>query len=488
MNSSCQLKAVLFDLDGVLVDTARFHTQAWSNLVRSLGFEPPHDLDEKVKGISRVASLRIALGEHVGKYTEDELVALATKKNDHYIAAASTISPKDCFPGVRELFADLKKNNIKIVLGSASKNAKQVLDGLEITHCFDAIADGFVYKHGKPHPEVFLVGARMVGVAPAECIVVEDAAAGIMAGLDGGFVTVGMGNAASLKHAHCFIRSLTEISAAKLQEIHACWCDNDWRYSAKDCKSSADHPVSAACCTGNGTVGACGSAVVASGERNLVVDKKKYVCPDYLSIRFDVGGERIDFSTGAVRLFEESLNLQCGLYSRHTHWVSPTGKELVFVERRFADIVDTRRIITQYEIEPLNFSDGMTITYGIEVIAYEQATECMAVFTTGLRVVEQPNVDQPFSADTSVGNRSVAVALKQNELLHIDCVTVVALSTALADSPSTAKKTIAAPFNVEQIRIEHTAFWRAIWERSGLMSGCDLQKKRFDFYQNRIAG
>ena len=110
----------------------------------------------------------------------------------------------------RELLADLKRNGIKVAIGSASKNARAVLEQLELVDDFDAIADGYAYKHGKPHPDVFVTGGSMVGAEPVECIVVEDAAAGINAALAGGFVTVGMGSYESLKHAHLFVENLLD--------------------------------------------------------------------------------------------------------------------------------------------------------------------------------------------------------------------------------------------------------------------------------------
>ena len=221
MAESMGLKAVIFDLDGVLCDTSRYHGKAWGDLVRSLGHEPPADLEEQVRGISRMASLKIALGPNAARYTEQELEELAARKNDWYLKAIRCITPADVYPGVHELFRDLRRAGIKIVLGSASKNARTVLESLQLADAFDAIADGFTYKLGKPHPDVFLTGARMAGVQPHECIVVEDAAAGIDAALDGGFVAVGMGRFESLRHAHLFIRSLRELSADSLIALHA---------------------------------------------------------------------------------------------------------------------------------------------------------------------------------------------------------------------------------------------------------------------------
>ncbi len=215
-----ELKAVIFDLDGVLCDTSIYHAQAWIDLVRGLGHEPPADLEERVKGISRMASLKIALGDKFDDYSAEEQVELATRKNDCYLNAIKHVGPNDIFDGVLDLFADLKSKSIKVALGSASKNARTVLKGLGIIDEFDAISDGFCYTHPKPHPEVFINGAHMVDAEPWQCIVVEDSEAGIEAALTGGFVALGMGNPESLRKSHKLIDSLTEVNADSLISLH----------------------------------------------------------------------------------------------------------------------------------------------------------------------------------------------------------------------------------------------------------------------------
>jgi kojibiose phosphorylase len=215
------LEAVIFDLDGILTDTSAYHARAWQNLVRELGHEPPPDLEERVKGVSRMESLLIALGGNAGDYDEEQLRDLATRKNDEYKKAVEQITEADLFDGVLDLFEDLKANGIKIVLGSASKNARPVLERLGIAGFFDAVADGYSFENGKPAPDVFLAGARMAGVGPEDAIVLEDAEAGIEAALAGGFVAIGMGNPRSLRKADVLIESLTELSAERLRRIHA---------------------------------------------------------------------------------------------------------------------------------------------------------------------------------------------------------------------------------------------------------------------------
>ena len=221
MTETPELKAVLFDLDGVLVDTSELHASAWAETARSVGATPPADIKDRVRGISRMESLKIALGEDVSRFSEAELDELAATKNARYLEMVHELTSDDLLPGAGELLDDLDAAGIKIVLCSASKNAKTVLDGIGIGDRFAAIADGHSYERGKPHPDVFWTGAKMAGAEPAECIVVEDAAAGITAALDGGFVAVGMGSAELLGHSHHLIHDLRDVDAASLRDIHA---------------------------------------------------------------------------------------------------------------------------------------------------------------------------------------------------------------------------------------------------------------------------
>ena len=221
MKKHPELRAVLFDLDGVLVDTAKLHAEAWAELASSQGAEPPTDLKERVRGISRMESLKIALGEQVARFTETELEELAARKNNRYLELIRELGPADLLPGVHELFADLEASGIKIVLCSASKNAETVLRAVGLLGRFDAMADGHSFRQSKPHPDVFWTGARMAGVEPRECVVVEDAAAGVAAARNGGFVAIGMGEPRRLKEAHFVIHDLRDLDATLLREIHA---------------------------------------------------------------------------------------------------------------------------------------------------------------------------------------------------------------------------------------------------------------------------
>ncbi|OCA88106.1 beta-phosphoglucomutase [Bacillus sp. FJAT-27225] len=189
------VKAIIFDLDGVIVDTAEWHYLAWKELANSIGIDFSREFNEELKGISRMESLEKILehGGVAGKYSNAEKIELATVKNANYVQLLSEMKPDDIFPGIKEFLEQLKENNIKIGLASASKNAPAILDYLEITDYFETVVNPDEVAKGKPAPDIFLRAAEKLSVHPSECIGIEDATAGIQAIKDAGMYAVGVG-------------------------------------------------------------------------------------------------------------------------------------------------------------------------------------------------------------------------------------------------------------------------------------------------------
>ncbi|WP_138495096.1 beta-phosphoglucomutase [Paenibacillus pinistramenti] len=216
------IQACLFDLDGVLVDTAKYHYQAWKRLAEELGFEFTEQDNERLKGVSRDASLQILL--EVGGITveEEERKRLAERKNNWYVESISRMDASEILPGALEFLKDCQANGIKTALGSASKNAQLILNNTGLAAYFDAIVDGTLTSRAKPDPEVFLLGAEKLGVAPSACVVFEDAEAGIEAAVRAGMRSVGIGSPAILTKAALVLPSLEGFSADRLfQELKA---------------------------------------------------------------------------------------------------------------------------------------------------------------------------------------------------------------------------------------------------------------------------
>ncbi|GIM27445.1 beta-phosphoglucomutase [Clostridium polyendosporum] len=217
-----KIKACLFDLDGVIVDTAKYHYLAWRRLAKELGFDFTEEHNERLKGISRMDSLEILL--EVGGLTLDEnvKVKLAEKKNNWYCEYIAKMTPDEILPGTKEFLELLRGNKIKIALGSASKNSMSILTNVGLVNHFDAIVDGNNITHAKPDPQVFLLGAKELGVAPEECVVFEDARAGIEAAINAGMYSVGIGDPKILNKANIVVSSLKEMTLEKLNSQIYC--------------------------------------------------------------------------------------------------------------------------------------------------------------------------------------------------------------------------------------------------------------------------
>lgn len=202
------MKAAVFDLDGVVTDTAKFHFQAWSKLAKEeFNLDLPASFETNLKGISRTESLEAILkfGDLLDKYSKEEVQNLANKKNDYYVEAISKLTKEDILPGISKLLTDLKENGVKLAVASASKNAPFILEKLGLAHVFDAVADPAKVKAGKPAPDIFLAGAKAVGVAPNQCVGVEDAIAGVSAIKAADMVAVAVGDKDELRQADCVV-------------------------------------------------------------------------------------------------------------------------------------------------------------------------------------------------------------------------------------------------------------------------------------------
>ncbi|MBI9059767.1 MAG: beta-phosphoglucomutase [Labilibaculum sp.] len=211
-----KISACIFDLDGVVVDTAKYHYIAWKSLANELGFDFTEADNERLKGVSRMTSLEILLG--IGKVELDEAtkLKLAEKKNKNYLEYILKMTPDEILPGVKEFMNELRSKGVKIALGSASKNAMTILNQLELTNYFDAIVDGTHVSNAKPDPEVFLKGAQLLNVDPLDCVVFEDAEAGVEAAINGNMKCVGIGSPEVLGKANIVVPGFVGFSMAQL--------------------------------------------------------------------------------------------------------------------------------------------------------------------------------------------------------------------------------------------------------------------------------
>ena len=212
-------KGFIFDLDGVIVDTAKYHYLAWKKLANELGFEFTKEQNELFKGVSRKRCLEILLEIGNRTATQEEFDTWMIEKNVDYLKYIENMDASEILPDVPKVLAFLKEQNIPIALGSASKNAQPILEKVGLLHYFDAIVDGNNVTKAKPDPEVFLLAAKQLGVNAADCVVFEDAVAGVEAANAAKMISIGIGDKSILSEAQFNYNDFTEISVEFIQEL-----------------------------------------------------------------------------------------------------------------------------------------------------------------------------------------------------------------------------------------------------------------------------
>ena len=213
------IKACIFDLDGVIVDTARYHFLAWKRLANELGIEFTEADNERLKGVSRIRSMEILM--EIGGITlsQHDKETQANRKNAWFVDYVERMMPEEIFPGVKSLIQQLRLKGIKVGLASSSKNAKTVIQLLHIQNEFEAVVDGNMITHSKPDPEIFLLAAKKLDVEPKNCLVFEDAEAGVEAALAAGMKCVGVGSPALLNKANKVVSKTSDFAVQMLEEF-----------------------------------------------------------------------------------------------------------------------------------------------------------------------------------------------------------------------------------------------------------------------------
>lgn len=211
MKGKYMKQGIIFDLDGVLLSTDEMHYKAWKSVADELSIPFDRTVNNRLRGVSRMESLEIILEQSSRIFSQEEKEELATRKNDRYRTLLGSLTPDAVAPEVRNTLSVLKARGLKLAVGSSSKNTKLILTLTDLEHFFDAVSDGTNITRSKPDPEVFLKAAEYIGLRPEDCVVVEDAVAGIDAANAGGFASIGIGDAAAYEK--------TEIRISKLSDL-----------------------------------------------------------------------------------------------------------------------------------------------------------------------------------------------------------------------------------------------------------------------------
>lgn len=219
------LKAVLFDLDGVIVDTAADHFKAWQTLAKELDIHIDASFNEKLKGLGRFASLEKILeyGSREKDFTEDEKISLTDRKNEMYQDFITRLSPSDIHSGIIDLLEDLENESIPAVITSGSRNASKVLDYIELKDAFDDIVNLEEIERGKPYPDIFLKGAQLAGAEPWECVAIEDGPSGITAIQKAHICAIGVGDSELLTKADAVYSDTRFLTLDSIRRVHARW-------------------------------------------------------------------------------------------------------------------------------------------------------------------------------------------------------------------------------------------------------------------------
>lgn len=217
------LKGLIFDLDGVLTDSARFHLVAWNDLAKQMGINLTKAQLNSLRGLSRMDSLNLILkyGHQENKYSKEQKKKFTDKKNRQFLKEVATMTPKDVFPGIPELLQEAKEQKLKMVIASSSKNAPTILKKLDIFNKFDGIVNPAELHHGKPDPEIYQKAQALLGFKKDEVISFEDAAAGVAAIKAAGQFAVGIGNAQTLKGADYIVPTTADLNLAKIEAAFA---------------------------------------------------------------------------------------------------------------------------------------------------------------------------------------------------------------------------------------------------------------------------
>lgn len=212
-------KAFIFDLDGVIVDTAKYHFLAWKKIATELGIEFTEEHNELLKGVSRVRSLDIILELGNREASQEDKNKWLTQKNNDYLSQLVDMDSSEILPGVFEVLKYLKENNQSIALGSASKNARPILEKTGLLSYFEAVVDGNDVTNAKPDPEVFLMAAKLLNIEPENSIVFEDSVAGVQAANIAKMTSIGIGEATTLNEAKYIFKDFTEIETSFITSL-----------------------------------------------------------------------------------------------------------------------------------------------------------------------------------------------------------------------------------------------------------------------------
>jgi len=519
------LKAVIFDLDGVITDTAELHYRGWQRVAGEEGLVFDRALNERLRGVARRASIEIILAANQRTVSEATLEAMMERKNRYYVDLLDAVTPADLLPGALPLIEALRQAGIKVALGSASKNAQQVLARLGIARLIDVVADGHSVEHVKPAPDLFLYAAARLGVAPAACAVVEDAAAGIDAALAAGMWAVGLGPQTRVGHAHLRFDSLAGVTLAALQTglEAAAWSIVEPLFSA-----DGQQHKETLFTIGNGAFCVRGSleegypddapACFAHGVwDDMPVNFTELAnLPRWIGVDLWVNGERFRLDCGRIVDYRRWLDLRTGVLARSVLWQPTANGPTVQVQfERVVNLADEHTAAVRVQITAVDGAVDVRLRTGITLhventgllhwlpVAQAQSAQAVALavrtratrHTVGVAAaLREAGPVASAVASEADGQPAVERRVLLQPGQHYTLDKFVALATSLDDDEPLAtaqhRASVAAAGGYAAVRAANDAAWSALWHDMDVVIEGDREAQlalRFNIFQLVVA-
>ncbi len=368
-SNGLKVEAFVFDLDGVLTDTAELHYLAWKELADELGITFTRVQNEALRGVSRRESLeRLLQGRPV---SDDQAQELMDRKNRRYQEMLERLTPSNVLPGVSALLDELRAQGVRVVVASASRNARRILELVQLESHIDALVDGGSVARTKPAPDLFLHAAATVGASPERCVVVEDAAAGIAAGRAAGMWTVGLGPYERVGLADLVYPSLADVQLARLLERLA--AGGQWRIRETALEVQRMPAQESIFTVGNGFLGTRGTleegaagrppvTLIAGVYDDTEVGKTELVnAPSWLDLRLTLAGEPLALDKGTILEWERTLDMRTGTLARRVLWRNPAGQTVLLEWERCASLADPHLVGLRCRIRSLDFAGEVQV-------------------------------------------------------------------------------------------------------------------------------
>lgn len=525
-----QLKAVIFDLDGVLTDTAEYHYLAWKRLADEEGLPFSRADNDKLRGVSRRESLLLILGER--QIEESRLQAMMQRKNEYYRQMLTQVSPDDLLPGARSLLDALDDVGIPYALASASKNARDVLQKLGIADRFQVIADGSSVSRQKPAPDLFRYAAARLDIPPANCLVVEDAEAGVAAAITAGMAVLAIGPRERFAHllgCHDRVENRADLQGIALADLQTITEDDEtWMVRQDRFSADSQHHMETIFTVGNGNFATRGSLeehypgdhalTLAHGIfDDMPVSFTELVnLPEWLDIELFVDGHRFRLDQGKVQQFRRTLNLKQAVLRRDLRWEAPNGVCLDLSFERFISYSQTQLAGLRLLVTAVNQPCTLQLHTGInshvangDLLHWQQLGQGEAadgvVWWNGRTHHTQIELGMAAALSTSAGSSiacqncpghprlAVTHQLEPAQTLQIDKIVAVTSSREqVADAADVVSRALAACrcVDYETLRHAHQNAWQQVWQDCDVIIEGDDEAQlatRFNLFQLLVA-